>query len=84
LMKALHERRVRSILVEGGATLAGSLLAAGLVDRVVGYIAPVLIGGGGLPVLAGPGVPSRDQVLRLRLDEVTRVGPGLRVIARPR
>ncbi len=47
-MKALRERRVRSILLEGGPTLAGSFLAAGLVDRVIGYIAPMVIGGGGL------------------------------------
>jgi diaminohydroxyphosphoribosylaminopyrimidine deaminase/5-amino-6-(5-phosphoribosylamino)uracil reductase len=39
LLKALSERGVRAILVEGGPTLAGSFLAAGLIDRVVAYIA---------------------------------------------
>jgi diaminohydroxyphosphoribosylaminopyrimidine deaminase / 5-amino-6-(5-phosphoribosylamino)uracil reductase len=43
LLKALSERGVRAILLEGGPTLAGSFLAAGLIDRVVAYIAPVLI-----------------------------------------
>jgi diaminohydroxyphosphoribosylaminopyrimidine deaminase/5-amino-6-(5-phosphoribosylamino)uracil reductase len=53
LLKALSERGVRAILLEGGPTLAGSFLAAGLIDQVVAYIAPVLIGGGGKPALAG-------------------------------
>jgi riboflavin biosynthesis pyrimidine reductase len=53
LLKALSERGVRVILLEGGPTLADSFLAAGLIDQVVAYIAPVLIGGGGKPALAG-------------------------------
>jgi RibD C-terminal domain len=40
LLKALSERGVRAILPEGGPTLAGSFLAAGLIDQVVAYIAP--------------------------------------------
>ena len=82
LLQALYERRVYSVLLEGGPTLAASFLAAGLIDRVIGYIAPVLIGGG-LAALAGPGAPSIDKAPRLRLDEVTRIGPDLRIVARP-
>lgn len=83
LMKALHGRKVYSILLEGGPTLAGSFVAAGLVDRVIGYIASMVIGGGGLPALTGPGAPSIDKALRLCLDDVTRIGPDLRITARP-
>jgi diaminohydroxyphosphoribosylaminopyrimidine deaminase / 5-amino-6-(5-phosphoribosylamino)uracil reductase len=83
LLKALEERDVRSILLEGGPTLAGSFLAEGLIDRVVGYVAPVLIGGDGLPSLAGPGAASIDLARRFRLDEVTRMGPDVRLVAYP-
>jgi diaminohydroxyphosphoribosylaminopyrimidine deaminase/5-amino-6-(5-phosphoribosylamino)uracil reductase len=82
LLRALHHRDVRGVLLEGGPTLAGSFLAERLVDRVVGYLAPVLLGGGGLPALAGPGAPTLAAAPRLRLDDVRRVGPDVRLIAR--
>jgi diaminohydroxyphosphoribosylaminopyrimidine deaminase/5-amino-6-(5-phosphoribosylamino)uracil reductase len=82
LLTALHARDVRSVLLEGGPTLAASFLAAGLVDRVVAYVAPALIGGGGPPALAGPGAPSIDAAWRLRLDEVTHLGNDARLTAR--
>ena len=49
LLKALEDRGIGSILLEGGPTLAGSFLAEGLVDRVVAYVAPVAIGGEASP-----------------------------------
>lgn len=83
LLNALYLRDVRSVLLEGGPTLAASFLEAGLIDRVVAYIAPALIGGGGRPALAGRGAQSIHEVSRMRLDEVTRLGSDVRLIARP-
>jgi diaminohydroxyphosphoribosylaminopyrimidine deaminase / 5-amino-6-(5-phosphoribosylamino)uracil reductase len=83
LLEALGRRGVRSLLLEGGPTLAASFLAAGLVDRVVAYLAPVLIGGGGKAVLEGKGAGSIADALRMRLEEVSRMGPDIRVTARP-
>jgi diaminohydroxyphosphoribosylaminopyrimidine deaminase/5-amino-6-(5-phosphoribosylamino)uracil reductase len=83
LLKALSERGMRAVLLEGGPTLAGSFLAAGLIDRVVAYIAPVLIGGGGKPALAGPGAPNIADAKRFRLEDVVRIGPDVRLTATP-
>jgi diaminohydroxyphosphoribosylaminopyrimidine deaminase / 5-amino-6-(5-phosphoribosylamino)uracil reductase len=83
VLAVLHDRGVRSVLVEGGPTVAGGFLRAGLVDRIVGYLAPALIGGGGLAALAGEGAPSIDKAWRMHLDSVDRVGEDLRIVARP-
>jgi diaminohydroxyphosphoribosylaminopyrimidine deaminase/5-amino-6-(5-phosphoribosylamino)uracil reductase len=81
LLQVLYIRDVRSALLEGGPTLAASFLAAGLVDRVVIYLAPTLIGGGGLAALQGVGAPTIGDVIRLRFDEVVRIGPDVRLTA---
>jgi len=82
LLRALHERDVTSVLLEGGPTLAGSFLAAGLVDRVVAYLAPALLGAG-TPALVGGGITTIADILRLDVDDVSLVGPDLRVSGRP-
>jgi diaminohydroxyphosphoribosylaminopyrimidine deaminase/5-amino-6-(5-phosphoribosylamino)uracil reductase len=64
-------------------TLAGSFLAARLIDLVVAYIAPVLIGGGSKPALAGPGAPNIADAKRFQLEDVVRIGPDVRVTATP-
>jgi len=74
---------VISVLLEGGPTLAGAFVAAGLVDRVVGYVAPVLLGDGP-GALAAAGVGTISAAHRLRLDEVTRLGDDVRLTLRPR
>jgi len=83
VLQELHRRERYGVLLEGGPTLAGSFLREGLVDRVIGYIAPLLIGGGGLPALAGDGAATMAAATRLRLDDVTRFGPDVRLTARP-
>ena len=83
VLDELYRRDRYAVLLEGGPTLAGSFLAAGLVDRVVSYLAPMLIGTGGLPVVLGDGAPTLATAARLRLDDVTQFGPDLRLTARP-
>ncbi|WP_153451259.1 bifunctional diaminohydroxyphosphoribosylaminopyrimidine deaminase/5-amino-6-(5-phosphoribosylamino)uracil reductase RibD [Streptomyces smaragdinus] len=82
LLAELYERGVRSVLLEGGPTLAGAFLAAGLVDEVVGYLAPALLGAGPA-ALAGAGVATIGDAVRLDLTDVTRLGPDLRITAVP-
>jgi diaminohydroxyphosphoribosylaminopyrimidine deaminase/5-amino-6-(5-phosphoribosylamino)uracil reductase len=70
----LHRREVRAVLVEGGAEIHGSLLEAGLVDRVAVFIAPRLLGGrAAVPAVAGGGFTLKDAV-RLGPFEIIRVG----------
>lgn len=66
------------VQVEGGATVIGAFVAAGLVDRVQAYIAPVLLGAG-LPALTVPGVGTLTDATRLRVDTVERLGDDLLV-----
>jgi diaminohydroxyphosphoribosylaminopyrimidine deaminase/5-amino-6-(5-phosphoribosylamino)uracil reductase len=83
LLDELYRRDVRSLMLEGGPALAGAFVDERCVDRVVAYLAPALIGGEGTPALAGAGAISIDKAWRLRIDDVRRVGPDLRIEARP-
>lgn len=83
LLERLHARDRRHVLLEGGPTLAGAFLQAGLVDRVVAYVAPVLLGAGAA-ALGEAGVRTIDQALRLEVDDVTVLDGDVRITGRPR
>lgn len=78
----LHSRGVQNVFVEGGPTLASAFIAAGLADRVLAYIAPVLLGGDRL-ALTDIGVESIDAAHRLTIDEWLPLGADLLAIAHP-
>lgn len=78
----LHARGIQSVFVEGGPTLASAFIEAGLADRVLAYIAPVLLGGDKL-ALGDIGVASIDQARRLTIDEWVPLGRDLLAVARP-
>lgn len=82
LVKALHTRGRGLVLLEGGPTLAGAFVRAGLVDRVVAYLAPVLLGAGAAS-LSGTGIATLAGGVRLDVTDVSRCGPDVRVTARP-
>lgn len=82
LLKSLYARGVRGALLEGGPTLAGAFLRAGLVDEVVGYLAPKLLGSGAA-ALGDAGITGIDAAIDLDLIDVTRIGPDLRLTAIP-
>jgi diaminohydroxyphosphoribosylaminopyrimidine deaminase/5-amino-6-(5-phosphoribosylamino)uracil reductase len=78
----LGKRDVQGLVVEGGATLAWSFVRDGLVDRVVLYLAPKLVGGDEAPgVLAGLGFAPIGAALDLRISSVERIGDDLKVEA---
>jgi diaminohydroxyphosphoribosylaminopyrimidine deaminase/5-amino-6-(5-phosphoribosylamino)uracil reductase len=82
LVAALGARDVQGVLLEGGPTLAWSAIRDGVVDRVIWYVAPVLVGGTGAPAaLGGAGFASIADALRLQLSCVERLGDDLRLEA---
>ncbi|WP_420810679.1 bifunctional diaminohydroxyphosphoribosylaminopyrimidine deaminase/5-amino-6-(5-phosphoribosylamino)uracil reductase RibD [Jiangella asiatica] len=83
LLSMLDERGQRYVLLEGGPTLAGAFWRAGLVDRVVGYVAPALLGAGDA-VLACAGVTTIGEAIRLDVSDVAVVGGDIRITATPR
>jgi diaminohydroxyphosphoribosylaminopyrimidine deaminase / 5-amino-6-(5-phosphoribosylamino)uracil reductase len=74
VIKALSDRT--DVLLEGGPTLAGAFLRAGAVNRILAYIAPMLLGG---PITAvdDVGVPTIARASRWRFDGIDRAGPDL-------
>ncbi|MCV7222728.1 bifunctional diaminohydroxyphosphoribosylaminopyrimidine deaminase/5-amino-6-(5-phosphoribosylamino)uracil reductase RibD [Mycolicibacterium elephantis] len=72
VLKALSDRT--DVLVEGGPTLAGAFLRAGVIDRILAYVAPILLGG---PVTAvdDVGVLSIAHAQRWRFDGIEPIGP---------
>jgi diaminohydroxyphosphoribosylaminopyrimidine deaminase / 5-amino-6-(5-phosphoribosylamino)uracil reductase len=80
LLDDLGARGVLQLLVEGGASVAHEFVAQGLVDRLVAYVAPALLGGDdGAPVLRGVGAPTIAAAWRGRFVSVATVGEDLRV-----
>ncbi|WP_420714526.1 bifunctional diaminohydroxyphosphoribosylaminopyrimidine deaminase/5-amino-6-(5-phosphoribosylamino)uracil reductase RibD [Mycobacterium sp. Aquia_213] len=74
VLKALSDRT--DVLLEGGPTLASAFLREEAIDRILTYVAPILLGG---PVTAvgDVGVPTIARALRWRFDGADRVGPDL-------
>jgi diaminohydroxyphosphoribosylaminopyrimidine deaminase/5-amino-6-(5-phosphoribosylamino)uracil reductase len=80
LLGALGEREVTSVLVEGGGVLLGSLFDHGLVDKVIAFIAPVIIGGAeAKTAVAGRGVDKVADSFRLERVKVEKLGDDLMV-----
>ena len=82
-LKALFDRGVRHVLLEGGPTLAGAFVDARCVDEVVAYLAPVLLGDGPAALL-GAGIGTLADAPRLDIESVSRIGDDVKLVARPR
>jgi diaminohydroxyphosphoribosylaminopyrimidine deaminase/5-amino-6-(5-phosphoribosylamino)uracil reductase len=70
----LWERERRHVFLEGGPTLAAAFLRAGLVDRIVAYVAPMLLGAGRAAV-ADLGIATIGEALRPQVVDVTVLEP---------
>ena len=84
LLKKLGEMGVQSILLEGGSRLAGNMLQLGMIDELVFFVAPKVIGSNGFaPFTLMGGITSMAQAIRLEFTDVCRIGSDIVVTARP-
>ena len=79
-LEALGDQQIHHLWLEGGPTVAAAFLGAGLVDEVIAYLAPALLGAGA-PALGDLGIRNIDQALRLVPHEVTTIGSDIRIRA---
>jgi diaminohydroxyphosphoribosylaminopyrimidine deaminase/5-amino-6-(5-phosphoribosylamino)uracil reductase len=80
LLKELGKREIASVLVDGGGRLLGSLFDLGLVDKVLVFIAPIIVGGSeALTAVSGKGVNSMAEALRLKEVRIERLGDDIMV-----
>lgn len=82
-LEVLGGRGVLQALVEGGATLHGALVRAGLADRMVLYVGGLLLGEAGRPLLAGPGPSTIDEAPHWRVVSTRALGPDVRLDCEP-
>ena len=83
VVRLLATRGINEVQVEAGATLAGAFLAAGLVDELLLYIAPVLLGERARPLFDGLHIDAMAERLRLRTVDSRSIGGDLRLLLRP-
>jgi len=84
LLRDLYARGVGSLIAEGGSLLLSELLRRGLWQKMVLFIAPMLVGGGPAPaILGGEGIARLTEALRFRFDHAELLGEDLMVVAYP-
>ena len=82
-LKELGRRGINEVQVEAGATLGGALLQAGLVDELLLYVAPVLLGDSARPLFGGLDIASMQDRLGWRVVDARRIGDDHRFLLRP-
>lgn len=83
LMNELARREINEVLLESGPTLAGAAVSAGLVDEILIYLAPHLMGDAGRGLFRLPGLDRMRDRIPLAIVDVCAVGRDLRITARP-
>ena len=80
--RMLGERGFNEVTVETGAKLNGSLIAAGVIDEIVLYVAPIILGDGARGLFALPGLERLEDAIPVRIAEVRSLGEDLRITLR--
>jgi diaminohydroxyphosphoribosylaminopyrimidine deaminase / 5-amino-6-(5-phosphoribosylamino)uracil reductase len=79
VLQELARRECNEVLIEAGPTLAGHVMAAGLADELIVYLAPVLLGDTAQPMARFPALSALSDALSYRWAETRRVGADLRL-----
>ena len=82
-IEAPWARSIQDALGEAGASLNGALLAAGLIDELVLYVAPSVLGSDAAGMFSLPALTSLDAAVTFTFEEFRKIGGDLRIIARP-
>lgn len=82
LLRELAQRHCNEVLVEAGATLAGSFLRRGLLDEIIVYMAPKLLGSNARPIFDLP-LETMSASLALKIKDIRAVGRDWRITASP-
>jgi diaminohydroxyphosphoribosylaminopyrimidine deaminase/5-amino-6-(5-phosphoribosylamino)uracil reductase len=83
LMRRLAAMGLNEVWMESGATLAGAMLQQGLVDELIIYMAPHLLGDAARGLVQLPGLERLQQRIELRLEDVRQLGQDLRLVFAP-
>lgn len=81
MMEQLGQRGLNLVMVETGAKLNASLLAAGVVDEIIVYIAPSIFGDTARGLFALPELKNLEDRTRLKITDIRQIGPDLRITA---
>jgi len=84
VLSLLAARDINEVQVEAGATLAGAFLAAGLVDELLLYVAPVILGEHARPMFEGLPIDTMAERLSMSIVETRRIGEDVRLLLQPK
>jgi diaminohydroxyphosphoribosylaminopyrimidine deaminase/5-amino-6-(5-phosphoribosylamino)uracil reductase len=84
VMSYLAAQEINEVLLESGAVLAGAMMAEGLVDELVVYLAPHLMGSGARGLFHLPAIEQMSQRIPLKITDLRQVGEDIRITAVPR
>ena len=83
LLNHLASQQINEVLVEGGEGLNGALLQAGLIDELIIYYAPKLMGSAAKGLFALPEITQMKQAIALQIIDLRQIGPDIRLRAKP-
>ncbi|MES9931110.1 MAG: dihydrofolate reductase family protein, partial [Candidatus Thiodiazotropha sp. 6PDIVS] len=83
-LQFLADQEINEVLLESGAILAGAMLDQGLIDELIIYQAPHLMGDSARGLFSLPGIKQMSQRITLQIADIRQVGPDIRITAIPK